>query len=381
VRLRRYVCPSGLELFRVPRYVNAEGTPVQVSWAERHAPWMVTLGESLRSTDSVVRSREARAAAAAAQGLSPVCPAGHPLPDGYTERRTVTLGLVGLTGSGKSTLITSLVETLLRGVLAPLGVTVTMDEESASRYQVDLRRHLIVDRERIPPTYVLTGNDITKHPLVLRLGGGQDSLNLLIYDASGEQLYRRRDIAEFNPYLYHTSAIMLVLSPNAFPGLEHLDDDIQSEVGIAQATQMVSALSDVVRRGRRLRRGELAEEVAVAVTLTKADKLVGMDGFPSQYFGDAERFLLDHSLEELFELIQEGSDDIVEFLTKEDGENLMMLILSGLPRPTFHLVSATGHDVAMDGHYPSIDQVGVVGPLLTLLARIGFLPSEGLMAR
>jgi hypothetical protein len=53
-------------------------------------------------------------------------------------------------------------------------------------------------------------------------------------------------------------------------------------------------------------------------------------------------------------------------------------MLDELPRPTFHLVSATGHDVGADGHYPGIEQVGVVEPLITLLARVGFLPDDGL---
>jgi hypothetical protein len=44
-----------------------------------------------------------------------------------------------------------------------------------------------------------------------------------------------------------------------------------------------------------------------------------------------------------------------------------------------HAVSATGAD-ARDGGYPRIAPVGVLDPLLVLLARAGFLSEEGLDA-
>jgi len=378
MRVSRYVCPSGLELFQSPLYLDAEGVPVRLSWAEKRVPWLVTLRELLLSEDSVARGRAARAAEAAARGLAPHCPRGHVLPEGYLERPTVALGVVGLTSSGKTTFITSLVETLLRGALDAIDVAVTMDEASAADYQLHLRRTLILDKERLPLTQPAAGEAITDRPLVLRLSRAADSINLLVYDASGEQLYRKRDIGAVNPHLYCTRAIMLALSPAAFPGIEHLDNENPGEVSIAEATQMVTAVGDVVRKGRRLRRGEVVEEVSVAVVVTKSDKLIGVEGFPIEHFGNVEEFIEQHSLEELFRRVREGSDDIVEFLRNQQGKNITNLMLDELPRTTFHLVSATGHDVGADGHYPSIDQVGVVEPLITLLARVGFLPAEGL---
>jgi hypothetical protein len=378
MRVRRYVCPSGLELFRRPQYADADGNPVRISWFEQHAPWLVTVKEVALSEDRVARGRAARAAEAATRGLVPQCPRGHALPEGYLERPTVALGLVGLTGSGKTTLITSLVETLLSGALAPLGIAVTMDEESAGRFQVGLRRTLIQDRAQLPATVPAAGEEISDQPFVLRLSRARESINLLLYDASGEQLFRRRDIGEFNRYLYQTQAIMLVLSPSAFPGLEHLDDPSGADVGVAMATQMVTALADVVRQGRRVRQGEVVEEVAVAVVLAKADKLVGLNGFPQQHFRDLEGFIAYYPLAELLARVQDGSEEIVDFLQAERGQNLVKLMLDDLPLSTFHVVSATGHDVGADGYYPGIDQVGVVEPFVTLLARVGFLPDDGL---
>jgi hypothetical protein len=380
--VRRHVCPSGLELFRRPQYVDADNNVVTMSWADRHVPGLLTAMEAAFRADGRPSSGAAqRAARAAAMGLRPQCPYGHPLPEGYLDYRTVALGLVGLTGSGKTTLLGSLIETLLRGALAPLGVAVTMDEESAARFQVELRRTLIVDRERLPLTDALVGEAITDHPYTLRLARAGESINLLIYDASGEQLFRRHDIAEFNPHLYYTDAVMVVLSPGVIPKLEGLDDQASSEAGIAEATHMVTALADVLRSGRRVRRGEVVEQVSVAVVLAKADKLMGLGEFPRETFGRVESYIQDRSLEQLFRSVQDGSDDLVRFINQNEGENLVINIMNGLPRPTFHAISATGHDADLTGHYPSIEQVGVVEPLVTLLARVGFFPDDGLLAR
>jgi len=382
VRVRRYVCPSGLELFRRPRYVDAENNVVTTSWLDRHLPGLVTAVDAVFGGNGGPSGGAARrAASAAAQGLRLQCPNGHRLPEGYLERPTVAIGLVGLTGSGKTTLLASLIETLLRGALAPLGIAVTMDDDTAARFQLELRRTLILDHARLPLTDALVGGSITDHPYVLRLTHGGQSINLLMYDASGEQLFRRSDIADFNPHLYHTDAVMLVLSPGAIPKLERLEDQADSEVGIAEATQMVTALADVLRAGRHVRGGEVVEKVSVAVCLTKADKLVELEDFPRATLGDVDAFLREHSLEELFRLVQDGSDELVEFINRNEGVNLVINIMNGLPRPTFHAISATGHDADPTGHYPGIDQVGVVGPLVTLLARAGFLPADGLWAR
>jgi hypothetical protein len=382
MRMRRHVCPSGLELFRRPQYVDADNSVVRMSWGDRYVPGLLSAVESVLGDNGRPSSGAARRAArAAAMGLRPQCPHGHPLPEGYLDHRTVAVGLVGLTGSGKTTLLGSLIETLLRGALAPLDVAVTMDEESAARFQVELRRTLIVDRERLPLTDALAGEAITDHPYVLRLNCAGESINLLIYDASGEQLYRRHDIAEFNPHLYYTDAVMLVLSPGAIPKLERLDDQASSEAGIAEATHMVTALADVLRAGRRVRRGEVVEQVSVVVVLAKADKLMGLDEFPRETFGHVDKYIQDRSLEQLFRNVQDGSEDLVKFLNQNEGENLVVNIMNGLPRPTFHAISATGHDADLTGHYPSIEQVGVIEPLVTLLARVGFLPADGLLAR
>jgi hypothetical protein len=77
--------------------------------------------------------------------------------------------------------------------------------------------------------------------------------------------------------------------------------------------------------------------------------------------------------------VRTTSSRLVDFLEVSGGSNLLTAVLHRLPRPTVHAVSATGAD-ARDGGYPRIAPVGVLDPLLVLLARAGFLSEEGLDA-
>ena len=50
-------------------------------------------------------------------------------------------------------------------------------------------------------------------------GTPERSLNVVFFDASGEQLYRKEDLGRFGKLLYVASGIIVVLPPGIFPGL------------------------------------------------------------------------------------------------------------------------------------------------------------------
>lgn len=371
--MARLVCPSCLQGFTRPVYVDARGEIVQLGWLQENAP---RLYGRLRRGDGTQAQQAARADA---RGLSPRCPhnLAHVLPDDFLTRRTLVIGLVGMRGSGKTTYVTQLIETLLRGSLSPLGVSVTLDGSSNRRHTQENRRTLIVDHVPVPVTPPVTAADqVTDQPWSLRLSrAGGETVNLLVYDASGEQLYSARDMGEVNRYLYASDGIIMMFSPGAFPGLEPLDDQAL-DAGIAQATEMTTSLVDVLRRSRGLRPDAAVQGCSVAVVVGKADKLAHQPGFPDHCLYDVEAFVRENPLATVLERVESGSEDLISYLTARGGENLVGIVLNNLPHPTFHAVSATGHDVGGDGRYPDIRQTGVVEPLLTLLAHAGFLPAD-----
>jgi len=309
----------------------------------------------------------------------PTCPRGHRLPPEYLERPTIVVGLVGLTGASKSTYLTVLIDLLHEGALAPLGISVEMDEESAARFD-DHRYRLLVQRQQLPLTLPLLGEGSSPEPFMLVLRGtgrtgAERAVNLVFFDASGEQLYRSEDMGQYGRFLYAATSLLVVLSPGVFPRLRSVADPGEDSMGLARHTQMVVNLANVLRYARNLPPDAHLDDVATAVVLSKADKLRGVPDFPAETLRDPD--LRAVPLSHWFADVRATSSRLVDFLEVSGGSNLLTAVLHRLPRPTVHAVSATGAD-ARDGGYPQIAPVGVLDPLLVLLARSGLLSEEGL---
>ncbi|SNS80099.1 hypothetical protein SAMN06893096_10879 [Geodermatophilus pulveris] len=371
--MRRRVCPRCLEPLTAPVWRDVTGAPARPP-VERRGRWQ-RLVDPLR-TDPPPAPSARDAAGAAAASVVPTCPRGHRLPPEYLERPTLVVGLVGLTGASKSTYLTVLIDLLHEGALAPLGVSVEMDEESAARFD-DHRYRLLVQRQQLPLTLPLLGGGSSPDPfmLVLRGTGGGPAVNLVFFDASGEQLYRSEDMGQYGRFLYAASSLLVVLSPGVFPRLRPVADPGEDAIGLARHTQMVVNLATVLRAARGLPPDAHLDDVATAVVLSKADKLRGVPDFPAGTLRDPD--LRAVPLASWFADVRATSSQLVDFLEASGGSNLLTAVLHRLPQPTVHAVSATGAD-ARDGGYPRIAPVGVLDPLLVLLARAGLLPADGL---
>ncbi|MCZ2813851.1 hypothetical protein O2W15_20660 [Modestobacter sp. VKM Ac-2979] len=373
------VCPRCLESFPVPLLRSPRGglEPMPV---QRRSAWQ-RFGEGRWGGQPAPGpSSPARAAASDAVDAVPVCPNGHRLPPDYAARPTVVVGVVGLTGASKSTFLTVLIDALHAGALAPLGISVELDEYSADRFERHYHQPLLVDHRQLPLTPPLLEEGESPEPLTLVLrrttqGGPERAMNLVLFDASGEQLYRKEDLGRFSKFLYEASAVLVVLSPGMFPRLQAVADPGEGALGMARPTQMLVNLADLLRSSRGLRPDGFLQGVSTGVVLSKADKLLARPDFPADTLRNPEISL--GGLPRLFEDVRDNSARLVDFLEANGGSNLLTTLLTRLPDPTVHAVSATGSE-ASEGAYPSISPVGCLEPLLVLLARHGLLPSEGL---
>src|SRR3954447_20867153 len=376
---KAFVCPRCLERFSLPAWQNAAGQ--RVPPPPRPSRWQ-RLTESFRAPEQsgTPQSTQFRAAMGDARRLSAVCPNGHRLPPDYLDRPTVVVGLVGLTGASKSTYLTVLLDALFEGALAPLDISVEMDEESAERFEINYRQPLMVDKRQLPLTPLLLEEGQSPEPLTVvfrRASRGQPerSMNVVFFDASGEQLYRKEDLGRFGKFLYVASGLIVVLSPGIFPGLAAVADPGENSIGLARPTQMLVNLADLLRSARGLHKDAYLADVSASVILSKADKLLSRRNFPAETLRDPE--LSSAALPQRFEEVRANSALLVDFLELNGGSNLLTTLLGRLPDPTVHAVSATGAE-PVDGRYPSITPHGVLDPLLVLLARHRFIPGEGL---
>jgi hypothetical protein len=374
-----FVCPRCLERFSIPLWVNAAGQ--RVAPPPRPSAWR-RLTSQLRVLDGQTPgpSTQQQAALGDARRLTAVCPYGHRLPPDYLDRPTVVVGLVGLTGASKSTYLTVLLDALFAGALAPLDISVEMDEESAERFEINYRQPLMVDKRQLPLTPLLLEEGQSPEPLTVVFrrssrGAPERSINVVFFDASGEQLYRKEDLGRFGKFLYVASGLIVVLSPGIFPGLASSADPGEASIGLARPTQMLVNLADLLRAARGLHKDAFLADVSATVLLSKADKLVSRPDFPADALRDPD--LSPAALPRLFEEVRSNSGRLVDFLEANGGSNLLTALLGRLPDPTVHAVSATGSEPT-GGRYPSIAPRGVLEPLLVLLARHRFIPREGL---
>jgi hypothetical protein len=373
------VCPRCLESFPLPLLHSPFGGP-QPAPVQRRTRWQRFNEGRWGGRPAEGPSPQARAAAYDAVNAVPVCPNGHRLPPDYLERPTVVVGVVGLTGASKSTYLTVLIDALHAGALAPLDISVELDEHSADRFERQYHQPLLVDHRQLPLTPPLLEQGQSPEPLTLVLrrttrGGPERSMNVVLFDASGEQLYRKEDLGRFGRFLYVASAVLVVLSPGMFPGLQAVADPGEAALGMARPTQMLVNLADLLRSARGLHKDGFLEGVSASVIVSKADKLLARPDFPADTLRNPEISV--SALPRLFEEVRDNSARLVDFLEVNGGSNLLTTLLGRLPDPTVHAVSATGSE-AKDGAYPSITPVGCLDPLLVLLARHRFLPSEGL---
>jgi hypothetical protein len=376
---KAFVCPRCLERFHLSAWQNSAGQ--RVAPPPRQTRWQ-RFTEPFRAPEQPgpARSTQFDAAMGDARRLSAVCPNGHRLPPDYLERPTVVVGLVGLTGASKSTYLTVLLDALFAGALAPLDISVEMDEESADRFELNYRQPLLVDRRQLPLTPLLLEEGQSPEPLTVVFrrssrGAPERSMNVVFFDASGEQLYRKEDLGRFGKFLYVASSIVVVLSPGMFPGLASTADPGEASIGLARPTQMLVNLADLLRSARGLKKDAYLADVSASVILSKADKLCSRPDFPADALRDPD--LSPAGLPRLFEEVRANSGRLVDFLENNGGSNLLTALLGRLPDPTVHAVSATGSEPEA-GHYPSISPRGVLDPLLVLLARHRFIPREGL---
>src|SRR3954469_25052131 len=306
---KAFVCPRCLERFSLSAWQNAAGQ--RVPPPPRPSRWQ-RLTESFRGPEQTgtPQSTQFQAAMGDAWRLSAVCPNGPRLPPDYLDRPTVVVGLVGLTGAAKSTYLTVLLDMLYAGALAPLDISVEMDEESADRFEVNYRHPLMVDKRQLPLTPLLLEEGQSPEPLTVVFrrssrGAPERSINVVFFDASGEQLYRKEDLGRFGKFLYVASGIIVVLPPGIFPGLSSAADPGENSIGLTRPTQMLVNLADLLRAARGLPKDAYLADVSATVILSKSDKLVARPDFPADALDDPD--LSPAALPLLFEDVRTNS--------------------------------------------------------------------------
>ena len=154
-----------------------------------------------------------------------VCPnlgCQHDLPAGYcSSYRNLIIPIFGALNSGKSTYLAVLIHEMQSRVARELNATFThRDDQTKNQYANLMARPLFQEGLVLPATTAGEGLTPTS-PLVYRLrydSKKAQSVNLVFFDAAGEDMAEEHQRDRYEPYLKAADGIIFIIDPAEFPG-------------------------------------------------------------------------------------------------------------------------------------------------------------------
>jgi GTPase SAR1 family protein len=312
------------------------------------------------------------------------CPhCGTLLPRNIEYMQPQVIGLVGAAATGKSHYIASLVQELKRGdVLRKIGCIQfsPLDQDVEDQYNADYYNPLFVDKRQLAPTppatplkrdrpliYEMIFEDNSLPPFTLRR-----RVNLVLFDASGEDLEDEKKLLEFHRYVLNASALIFMVDPHA---LNNFSEQLPTHLR-PRRTSLQDAF-DVLNRIRRIylqRDGNVSGSrvrVPIVMTLGKSDLLrFGLPGLGvNKVFWRQPDYNQGFRLDDFKMVDREVRDILNDFM----GPAFVDSCLTSFPNLAFSAVSATGMAPDENDQYREIRPKRCLDPLLWILWRLGYI--------
>jgi hypothetical protein len=317
------------------------------------------------------------------------CPGCHGLlPHNIEYTRNQIIGLVGGVASGKSHYISVLINALERqAALAPFGCVsfAPLGADTEALYDEEYFRPLFEQHAPLRGTQRLNPGEINR-PLIYTMVFERGSrvrrtrrLNLMLFDASGEQIQDETELVVYNRYILNASGLIFLVDPMTLPGIqEHLPDRLREQpVPQYESFRVLHTVADAIRREQGIKPGEQID-VPIAMTVAKSDLLRHVaDGL-----GVVPDFLRDAPYTGGYNpaVARAVSQEIEEFLTRLAGPAFTQATAM-FSNVSYHAVSATGGPINDDGLYPIVAPMRVLDPLLWILWKIGIVRSVRRVAK
>jgi hypothetical protein len=266
----------------------------------------------------------------------------------YTD--PLAIGLVGLTRSGKTHLLTAIIREAHRGGLLPYGVQTR---------PLDFVRHKLFKQTFIAPfergtELPGTGSEVFDAADILLLRSGEQARPLMFFDVSGE------DLASYD---VKSRAGRFVLSVNAAIFV-HAAEDAGAGAGSGENPTFDLSIERILSRPKD-------SDIPVSIALTKADRL--------RYVPPADRWLRQDDPSFAWRDVRAESRDVYAYLHRS-GATASLAPFESFSRCSLHFVSASGGDaVKLDVDQPAgvfprgVRPLRVLDPLVALLVMTGFL--------
>lgn len=306
------------------------------------------------------------------------CPACAQLFPYNIERvRSYTIAIIGDVSAGKSHYIAACIDQLKKYALQVVGCTQIIGLDNADEeFNNKFYKPVFVQRQQIPPTQQATIK--VNKPLVYELVFRQEtaffsqhSINLLFYDASGEDIAQQDRMVQYSSYIAYADAIIFLADPLTMPNIvKELPRNMQPKA--IRERSSVEVFNRVLHTFRNIHAlpQNVKMKMAVAITLSKSDLL--------KYVTKKERqeplFLSDsvytNALDsKMFEII----DSEVRRFILQYGDQTLIHASDAFSNASFFAISATGFSPDETGHFPIIEPKRCLDPLLWTLWKLGVI--------
>lgn len=306
-------------------------------------------------------------------GAVRVCPrCDRTLPSNIERVKSYTIAIVGDSTSGKSHYIASCIHQLqqnqgykLIGYNAIVGLGNTdltyNNEYYALVYQ---------NKKKVQPTQA----GIQPEPLIYELVFPGKSVNLLFYDASGEDMVNAGQMVQYGHYILNASAIIFLADPMAMPGVVPFVPDHIKQLQPPRTLGAAQALNRIIytfKQGRGLNQGDMVD-IPIAITISKSDLL----DFVEQT-SNLPLFLKDATDSNRLDTGQFGviSQQVQDRLFRY-GDSVLIRASKMFTRSSFFAVSATGKSSDSNDEFQVIEPRRCLDPLLWVLWQLGIINDE-----
>jgi hypothetical protein len=334
-----------------------------------------------------------------------VCPACHmhlPHKTASGELDSEVIAIIGTRNSGKSNFFGVLLNALERRYASEVGFRIFDQETFSTRemkpvsskklYRERYGKSLFEGDERraIDQTFSAATNKETRIPLIYRLEfprapadrilhplSSVKALDLVIFDAAGEDMGDPTMLQQFYRYILRAAGIIFVIDPFQYPGIRsQLPADVRARLPMVEndPAEIVARVINLFEQRAGLRAGQKIG-VPVAFALAKSDLLRGIV-HPSALLLREGRHDGGFNLPEC----QRLSAEVMECVREWDSPQLVDLAEKSFRSFSFFAFSALGELPDQDLRIQSVSPLRVADPLLWLLWRRGYiraLPERG----
>jgi len=305
------------------------------------------------------------------------------LPANIENVPSITLAVVGDTFSGKSHYIAALIHQIKADWMGNAGGFARftcLTPEVEDLYTRDYFEPLFINKQILQLTPQAT--KMTADPLIYKLVVSPSpkhpptTVNLIIYDASGEDFVRQDRLVQVARFVLNTSAFIFVADPFTMHSIfellsPSLQIRLQSQFDLAQkrrAADTFNAIIDVFERFRKHSDGSRLSGIPVAIMLSKADLLKYLHAQDSYTFMTNPQYSSDLDLQDINTVDREVRD-----LLRIYQQGDLLAATNRFKQVKFFATSATGDPPDGNGYFTKVEPCRCLDPMLWILHRLEFI--------